>query len=132
MIVYLIVGGVIGVVATGVVWLAGQVFTLDALAYGILVAVIYFIGAVVSFIAHSRITFRVKVRADRFVRHLGVAGGSALATGLISSIVRSFMPGRIAGFRLDAPITDAFAFIAASLIVAAGSYFLSKMFVFRA
>jgi putative flippase GtrA len=130
MILYLIVGGVIGVLTTAAVWLVGHSVTLDATAYALVVASVYFLGALTSFIAHSRITFRVKVPASRFVRHLGVAGGSALATGVISSLLRPIVPGAVLGFTLDSGLIDATAFLAAALIVAAGSYFLAKIYVF--
>lgn len=131
MILYLIVGGVIGLATTAAVWLIGQNIALGTLQYALVVICVYFVGALGSFIAHARITFRVKVPASRFVRHLGVAAASALATGAISALVRPLVPGSVIGFGLETGMIDALGFLVAALMVAAGSYFLSKMYVFR-
>ena len=131
MVIYIIVGGVIGIATTVAVWLIGRSYPLDSISYALVICTVYFIGSLVSFVAHSRITFRVKVPISRFLSHLVVASGSALATSIISSLLRPFVFDGFFGSHFNAGMTDALTFLTAALLVAIISYFLAKVFVFK-
>lgn len=132
MIVYLLVGGVIGVLASVLVWIMQQLFAPGPTGYAIGVAGIYFFCACISFVAHARITFKVAVPMERFVRHLALASVSAVATGALSSALRTLVPASFAGIPIDSGMAAVAGFIAASLIIAVVSYLLARSFVFHA
>jgi putative flippase GtrA len=129
---FVAVGGAIGVLSLGGVWLIGQVASLGPVAYACSVAAIYFVGAICSFFAHARISFRVAVPMSRFPRHLAVCLGAAILTGLLSSAIRAFLPSDVLGVTLDEGLRDAAAFVIAALAMAVVSYLLSRAYVFQA
>jgi len=128
---FVAVGGVLGVLSVGAIWLIGEVADLGPLAYACAVAAVYFLSALCSFFAHARISFRVAVPMSRLPRHLAVCAGTAVATGLLSSGIRALLPSAALGLPLDDGLRDSVAFLAAALVMAVVSYLLSRAFVFQ-
>jgi putative flippase GtrA len=127
---FLMVGGVIGLVSTLAIWVAGQLVPLGTWAYGLVVLLVYLAGAVMAFIGHSRISFGVRTPITRFGNHLALSATMALVTAMLSAWFRSLLPASLLGMAITAGYRDAAAFVAAALASSVLSFGLSRAFVF--
>lgn len=127
---YFAVGGAIGFTAALGVEICLRAFpAMSPAAYGAMVAIVYGVGVLASFIAHGRYTFSQPQRQPerrRFASFVGISLLGAVLTSALSTTIKFlFQIERFVG--QYAGVT---AFILAATIVSAVTYLLNARWVF--
>lgn len=126
-VIYLVIGGAIGLAASIVLFAISSTRQLSTLAYALVVFLVYAVGVAISYLAHSAITFDAGRNAAGAMRHILVCGASGIAVSTLAALFRA----GLGEANWDPALNGTLAFAAASLIVATGSYWASRSWVFN-
>ena len=125
-VIYVAIGGAIGFAASIALFAIGLTSQLSTPAYALAVLLIYAVGVAISYLAHSAITFKAGRNPAGAMKHTLVCGTSGLAVSALAALFRT----ALSEANWNPALNGMVAFVAASLIVSAASYWASRSWVF--